>query len=70
MATSSSASRATALAVRLIRGVSRHRKVRAIKARLDELADQLAGWLAPVSPGGDLQPIRIRNDRPSMRRRP
>ena len=63
MATSSSASRATEFASRLIRGVSRHRKVRAIKARLGELADRLAGWLVPAQPDGALQPIRIRSDR-------
>ncbi len=64
MAQGSSASKAKAMAARLAQGVRRHPKVREIKARLADLVDAATGWLAPGWAGPDLQPVRIRSDRP------
>ena len=42
------------------RSRARNRTIRAIKARLGEILDAVAGWLDPGYPGAQLQPVRVR----------
>ncbi|MEI6558892.1 MAG: hypothetical protein WCO00_10840 [Rhodospirillaceae bacterium] len=63
MATSSFAARAISLASRLGRAIGRNRTIRAVKARLADLAGTVADWLSPGWPDPQLQPVRVRSNR-------